>query len=339
MEQRRYNVGLDFIRIFAMLAVLWVHLTIYLPVPDRIRPFFTWGGSGVQCFFVLSGFFACHSFENRQKIGAYYKKRAIRILPAYYVAVIGAMLFRQFVLKDVTADMFGLGWLRYFLGLNTVVPSTNYDLWNNTYGLWTMSCFIWFYIMAPLIFKRVRSLKSATCFFLLSFVGSIVWKLVVNSIFSQMARIESLDVLTGASPFGVLYQFVIGIMVYFVLKERKIYKGIILLSVISVLGLVLNRNTFIWCSLCGLMIIAFESMEIPISDKAQRFVRIIGRESFHIYLSHLLSFALAWSITGTVFKDSAMVKYSCWAMISVVFIVLLCCAMRACERIIRVRRN
>lgn len=44
MEQKRYNVGLDFIRIFAMLAVIWVHLTVYLPVPDRIRPFFTWGG-------------------------------------------------------------------------------------------------------------------------------------------------------------------------------------------------------------------------------------------------------------------------------------------------------
>ena len=56
MEQRRYNVGLDFIRIFAMLAVILVHLTIYLPIPDRIRSFFMWGGAGVQCFFVLSGF-------------------------------------------------------------------------------------------------------------------------------------------------------------------------------------------------------------------------------------------------------------------------------------------
>ena len=341
MEQRRYNVGLDFIRIFAMLAVILVHLTIYLPIPDRIRSFFMWGGAGVQCFFVLSGFLACHSFENRLKTGVYYKKRATRILPAYYVAVIGAMLFHQFVLKDVTADIFGLGWLRYFLGLNTVVPSMNYDLWNNTYGLWTMSCFIWFYIMAPLIFKWVRSLKSAASFFVLSFVGSIAWKLIMNSIFSQMAGIESLDVLTGASPFGELYQFAIGIMVYFILKEEKAYKGIVLLSVISVFGLVLNRNTFIWCSLCGLMIIAFENMEIQISAKAQRFVRTIGKESFHVYLSHLLSFAVAWSITSTVFLDSGIVKYSCWALISAVLVVLLCCVMRACEKIVEViiRKN
>ena len=255
-------------------------------------------------------------------------------MPAYYVAVIGAMLFHQIILKDVTADIFGLGWLRYFLGLNTVLPSTNYDLWNNTYGLWTMSCFIWFYIMAPFVFKWVRSLKSAAYFFGLSFVCSIAWKLVMNSMFSRMVGVESLDVLTGASPFGVLYQFAIGIMAYFMLKEEKAYKGIALLSVISVFGLILNRNTFIWCSLCGLMIIALENMEIQISAKAQRVVQAIGKESFHVYLSHLLSFAVAWSIANTIFNDSSIVKYSCWALLSAVLVVVLCYVMRACERIV-----
>lgn len=44
MEQRQYNVELDFIRIFAILAVILVYLTIYLPMLDRMRPFFAWGG-------------------------------------------------------------------------------------------------------------------------------------------------------------------------------------------------------------------------------------------------------------------------------------------------------
>ena len=108
-----------------------INLTIYLPVPDRISPFFTWGGRGVQWFFVLSGYFACHSFIPKTGIASYYKKRAICILPSYYVAIIVIMLFYHLVLSDVTPDIFGIGWLRYFLGLNTVLPSTNYDLWNN----------------------------------------------------------------------------------------------------------------------------------------------------------------------------------------------------------------
>ena len=38
--------------------------------------------------------------------------------------------------------------------------------------------------------------------------------------------------------------------------------------------------------------------------------------------------------TNTVFKDSGIVKYSFWAMISAVLVVLLCCVMRACEKIV-----
>ena len=334
MKKKRYNIGLDFIRIFSMLAVIWVHLTIYLTVPDRIRPFFTWGGAGVQCFFVLSGFLAGHSFSDKKEIGTYYKKRAIRILPAYYVAVIGAMLFHQLILKDVTPDGFGLGWLRYFLGLNTVLPSTNYDLWNNTYGLWTMSCFIWFYIIAPVIFEWVKSLKSAVCFFIATFVVSIGWKIGIYSIFSRISGIESLDVLTGASPFGVLYQFSIGILVYFILKEKKNYEGIGLLSIISVGGLILGRDTFIWCALCGLMIIVCENLEINASHRVQGVVHAVGRDSFHVYLAHLLSFDIAWVISSRIIYESTFLKYIVWAVISVICIVILCCIMNLCEKIV-----
>lgn len=66
-------------------------------------------GAGVHYFIVLSGFLASHSFENKVKTGVYYIKRAIQILPAYYVVVIGAMLFHQFILKDVTADRLSQG--------------------------------------------------------------------------------------------------------------------------------------------------------------------------------------------------------------------------------------
>ena len=247
---KNYNIGLDFIRIFAMVAVILVHLTIYIPFPNSILPLFSWGSAGVQFFFVLSGFLAGHSFEKKVDEKAYYKKRAIRILPAYYIAVIGSILFRHLVLKDVTFDIFKIGWIRYVLGLNTILPSDNYYLWNNTYGLWTMSCFIWFYIMAPVIFKLIKTLKNSIRFLIFSFGISIIWKIVIYSIFSEISGIDSLNVLTGASPFGVLYQFAIGIVVYFVLKEKKNYLGITLLAIISICGLILNRYIFVWCAVC-----------------------------------------------------------------------------------------
>lgn len=290
------------------------------------------GGAGVQFFFVLSGFLAGYSFSDETEIRTYYKKRMIRILPAYYVAVIGAMIFHYLVLKDVTTDSFGLGWLRYFFGLNTVLPSTNYDLWNNTYGLWTMSCFIWFYIMVPAIFRWVKSLNSALYFFIATFIVSIGWKIGINSIFSRISDIESLDILTGASPFGVLYEFSIGILVYFLLKEKKNFEGIILLSLVSICGIILGKNTFVWCALCGLMIIAFENIKINLSYKVQKYVYVLGRESFHVYLAHLLSFNIAWIISGNIIRESNFLKYIVWMVISVISILCFCCSMNFCEK-------
>lgn len=336
MVYKRYNIGLDFIRIFSMLAVLLVHLTIYLPVPDRIRPFFAWGGAGVQCFFVLSGYLTCHSFIPKTGIASYYKKRAIRILPSYYVAIIAMMLFHHIILSDVTPDIFRIGWIRYFLGLNTMLPSANYNLWNNAYGLWTMSCFIWFYIIAPVIFKFVKSLKGAIVFWLMSFVISLIWKICIYAIFSNVAGIQSLDVLTGASPFGVLYQFAIGILVYYFLKEKKLFEGIIVLSLISACGLIANRNIFIWCSLCGLAIIAFENMNIILPSRLQNLIKIVGKESFHIYLSHLLSFAISWSIMDNLIMKDSILKYILWAFISVMIVIILCFLMRACEKVVNI---
>lgn len=62
-----HNYGLDYLRVFAMLAVVWVHLSIYLPISDGMRGLFTWGSNGVQVFFVLSGYLAF--FANRKAGG------------------------------------------------------------------------------------------------------------------------------------------------------------------------------------------------------------------------------------------------------------------------------
>ena len=40
------TVGIDLIRIFAMLAVISAHLTLYLPKTERIVPFFYMGRGG-----------------------------------------------------------------------------------------------------------------------------------------------------------------------------------------------------------------------------------------------------------------------------------------------------
>ena len=82
-----------------------------------------------------------------------------------------------------------------------------------------MSCFIGFYIMAPLIFKFVKNFKSSVCFLGISFVISAIWKILISVIYGRISGLDNIDVLTGASPFGVLYQFAIGIIIFYTLEE------------------------------------------------------------------------------------------------------------------------
>ena len=124
---KKYNAGLDLIRILAMSGVLLVHATIYLPL-GRLGNYCTWGAHGVQLFFVLSGYLGVSSYKNRASALKYWQGRAVRILPTYYFAVMCGALMHTFVLRDVSKDLFGLGWLRYLFALNTILPSGNYEI-------------------------------------------------------------------------------------------------------------------------------------------------------------------------------------------------------------------
>lgn len=64
-------------------------------------------------------------------------------------------------------SMLGIGWLRYFLFLNGIVPSSQYYYWNDLWGLWTMSCFMLYYILAPIIRKYVKNYRASLFFLLL----------------------------------------------------------------------------------------------------------------------------------------------------------------------------
>lgn len=86
------NYGLDYLRIFAIFAVVWVHLSIYVDIPFAIRSYFTWGACGVQIFFVLSGYLAIKTYSGN--VASYYKKRALRIIPSYYIGIILMILIR-----------------------------------------------------------------------------------------------------------------------------------------------------------------------------------------------------------------------------------------------------
>ncbi len=85
--------GLDFLRAFAVLFVMLYHLTIFGELPSRLLPVTYFGWMGVDLFFVLSGFLigqqALKPYLNGQRpsIAEFYRRRAYRILPAYFAVI------------------------------------------------------------------------------------------------------------------------------------------------------------------------------------------------------------------------------------------------------------
>lgn len=86
---RRYFPGLDGIRCFAVIAVIWHHAR-----PLHGPPLYERGHFGVDLFFILSGFLiSTLLIRERGKIGRislrhFWARRALRLIPAYYLLLL-----------------------------------------------------------------------------------------------------------------------------------------------------------------------------------------------------------------------------------------------------------
>ena len=103
-EAQGHFDSLDGLRALSILWVIAFHLVAFLQYFDhgatlalRSRPEFMWtrlGYYGVDVFFVVSGFIIGHILMTERRetggldMGRFYGRRALRLLPAYYLAML-----------------------------------------------------------------------------------------------------------------------------------------------------------------------------------------------------------------------------------------------------------
>lgn len=317
-----HDYSLDYMRIFAMLTVVAIHVPIYIDLPNFIEAVFG-RGRGVYIFFSLSGYLACCSYMKVTSVLSYYKNRVFRILPSYYMGIVLAFICNGIINGDGVKDIFHLGWIRYFLALNTVLPSNSYNDWNNIYGYWTMSCFIWFYIMLPFILKIVKCFKHACMFWVGSFFILALWKQLIYFVFSGVPNIENLSDIAGISPFGALRFFSVGIVAYYAIHDNKLWNGIIISTIMAIMGMFIDRSSLVWACLAGILIIAFYNNGniFNINIKVNNVIRWFSKKSFYVYLTHLIAFDIAWYLIGKENLNLG-IKSFIWFLIAMFFTII-----------------
>ena len=201
MSRERHYPALDGLRGVAIILVLLYHNFNFLP-------FFNYGWTGVDLFFVLSGFLITSILLNavgtRHYLKNFYARRALRIFPIYLLTVAVVLLLVSTTNRFTEQqDYYQLHqvflWLNMqnWMYINFPVPVDNMLLFH----CWSLSLEEQFYLFWPLLVLLARKPNRVQYLLLLLLVAGIVSRIISwqqlgntdkNFLFQSMTRIDGL---------------------------------------------------------------------------------------------------------------------------------------------------
>lgn len=183
----------------------------------------------VPGFFVISGFLIYMSYEKSTSIWEYYFKRALRLIPAYYLLITISAILLFFISSATTKEYFSDGFFNYiiynFLFLNFLSPElpgvfSDNPLQTINGALWTLKIEVMFYLIVPFLFK-LASKCSAILFFSSIFIASLFYVYYFNALFEETGN-NLYHQLSYQLPGQMMY-FVSGILAYLYFGVLKKY--------------------------------------------------------------------------------------------------------------------
>lgn len=274
MAEKR-NVLIQLLRICACAMVFIVHFGQRLGLSGIIRDFTNFGQYGVQLFLLISGFLACKTFfgNPNTNIWEYYKKRMFAILPLYYLVIlyyfVSENILSNFIEDNIPADELGLGWFRYIFILNGFFNSDTY-FWSNLGITWTIPIFAFFYLIAPFILRKVKSVTSAVA----------AW-------FAVFAVTQVLDEFYTCTIFNYLHIMFLGAVIYVCAykKHDRIAYMLFLLASLCMLTLSKTEYAIVFIFSCLILILlSFDNIRLP--DRLQTVINALDSYSYTLYLMH-----------------------------------------------------
>lgn len=298
MSKLNYRPDVDGLRTIAVFLVILCHLSF---------PLFQGGFIGVDIFFVISGYLITKNIKkdldlSRFSIANFYKKRIIRIAPAYFLILILSFLggwlllspFEQVDLnKSIIASIFFVANI-FFWKENGGYFSANSDE-TILLHLWSLSVEEQFYLIWPLIcfliYKIIKNEKIKTYLIVIS---TIILILVSEYITVRF---------TSASyylPITRAFELLIGASIVFLPKidvKKKLSDIIYLLCFLIFIGCTINYSSstlfpgwsaLIPCLATALIIYLNNSVSIYYKFLSTKTMVWFGKISYPMYLWHWL---------------------------------------------------
>ncbi|BAZ22477.1 hypothetical protein NIES4073_33600 [Kalymmatonema gypsitolerans NIES-4073] len=269
---------------------------------DFLFKIFTFGGSGVDFFFVLSGFilFYVHKSDigHRSKLKSFLFKRFIRIYPIYWVVLtlkLSASLFFSYDLDANQRNVFEI--IKAFL----LFPQDREILSSSFLGVsWTLSFEIFFYLIFSLLIAWKPKISVPIIIaWLIGTLGHFIGifkipenSLLLNFIFDQ----HNLDFALGFLAAYLLSKYKIGYGMTFISIGAFLYT----LSAINYYYAITKISPVIAFGIPStLLVIGAVSLELSRKVNVSSPLIYIGNASYSIYLMH--GFVIN-NITKFVFK-------------------------------------
>lgn len=262
-----YNVKM--LRVIACLSVLVVHLGQLLSLTGSIRVVTDFGRCGVQLFFIISGYLAWISYSKYNNILHYYSKRAIRILPLYYLVILTYFIEDTFIFRNVPEDSLGLYWSKFIFFINGFVGSEQ-EYWNNIGFTWTIPAFVLFYLLVPLFKKILTNYNRVlvACFL----------ALILN-------RATTILRTTHLRAPSQLVFFFAGILIYYAVQENKQNQTITLLLLGTLFFAIQSAEMdMIVLTVFPLLLMSTQNIDLSRFHLLSGCIDSIDRYSYAIYL-------------------------------------------------------
>lgn len=305
-------VQLQYIRAIAALLVVYFHAILQLEKlnPDAWMTAYLFGKSGVDLFFVLSGFVMWITTSDKpQTVTDFWWKRVRRVVPLYWAVTLAAAMVAlvlpqilkstQFDVPHILASLAFLPWI------NPSDPAGEMIAPLIVPG-WTLNYEMYFYLLFGLcLLVPVRHRIAAIT-------------LLIGSIF-VLANLAPES--TAARFYGdtVIFEFVAGVILGRIYKSGLSLSAPVVAAGLAIGSAALLYNDYRAFELPRLVTIGipaafiiFFATAIRIPDlKPWRWLRILGDASYSIYLTHI--FTLAGSrmiypyVIGAVQSDTLFV--------------------------------